>query len=44
MNNKNIVILVGILIMGIVLSILYIFKYEEIDENILNKKWYRYLL
>lgn len=42
MNNKNIVILVGILIMGIVLSILYIFKYEEIDENILNKKWYRY--
>lgn len=42
MNNKNYIYIIGVLIIGIILSILYIFRYDKIDELMLNKKWYKY--
>lgn len=42
MNNKNIIYIIGVFIIGIILTLLYIFKYDKISDNILDKNWYRY--
>ena len=42
MKNKNIIYIIGVFVIGIILTILYIFKYDKLDSTILNKNWYRY--
>lgn len=42
MNNRNIICIIGIFIIGIILTLLYIFKYDKISSDILDKNWYRY--
>ena len=42
MKNKNIIYIIGIFVITIILTILYIFKYDKLDNDILNKNWYRY--
>ena len=42
MNNRNIICIIGVFIMGIILTLLYIFKYDKINNDILDKNWYRY--
>lgn len=42
MKNRDIVYIISVFLIGIILVILYIFKYDKIDESILNKNWYRY--
>lgn len=42
MKNRNIIYIIGIFIIGIILTLLYIFKYDKINDYILDKNWYRY--
>lgn len=42
MNNRNIICIIGIFIIGIILTLLYIFKCDKISSDILDKNWYRY--
>jgi len=44
MKNRDIVNIVGFMIMLIIIVLMYFFRYDSntIDDSILNKKWYRY--
>lgn len=42
MNNRNIICIIGVFAIGIILTLLYIFKYDKISNDILDKNWYRY--
>ena len=42
MNNRNIICIIGVFIIGVILTLLYIFKYDKISDEVLDKNWYRY--
>ena len=42
MKNNKIIIYIGLIIIIVIMSLLYVFKYNSLDENIFNKKWYKY--
>ena len=42
MKNNKIIIYIGLITIIVIMSLLYVFKYNSLDESIFNKKWYKY--
>ena len=42
MKNNKIIIYVGLIIVLISISLLYIFNDRSLNDNIFNKNWYKY--
>ena len=42
MKNNKIIVIVGVFIVLVSISLLYIFNDRSLDEKIFNKNWYKY--